>query len=352
MKTFGYAAQNAQSGLAPMSFERRALRDDDLAIEINYCGVCHSDLHQIRDDWRSWNPTVYPSIPGHEIIGTVIEVGPNVTHYKIGDAVAVGTIVDSCRVCDQCRRGEEQMCREFPTMTYNSSDRHDGKTTLGGYSKHIIVREEFVLRMPEGLDAARAAPLLCAGITVYSLLRTWNVGPGSRVGVIGIGGLGHLAVKFAAGLGAHVTVITRTEAKTAEARALGADTTLISNSDDAMKAATSSFDVIIDTIPVEHDVSAYVQLLDVEGALVIVGALGNMAGFNSLPLIMGRRCITGSPSGGIAETQEMLDFCGKTGILPECEMIAIAEINEAFERMERGEVHYRFVIDMATLSDA
>ena len=237
-------------------------------------------------------------------------------------------------------------------MTYNSSDRHDGKTTLGGYSKHIIVREEFVLRMPEGLDAARAAPLLCAGITVYSPLRTWNVGPGSRVGVIGIGGLGHLAVKFAAGLGAHVTVITRTEAKTAEARALGADTTLISNSDDAMKAATSSFDVIIDTIPVEHDVSAYVQLLDVEGALVIVGALGNMAGFNSLPLIMGRRCITGSPSGGIAETQEMLDFCGKTGILPECEMIAIAEINEAFERMERGEVHYRFVIDMATLSDA
>lgn len=352
MKTFGYAAQNAQSRLALLSFERRALRDNDVAIEINYCGVCHSDLHQIRDDWKGWNPTVYPSIPGHEIIGTVIETGPNVKNYKVGDAVAVGTIVDSCRVCDQCLRGEEQMCREFPTMTYNSSDRQDGMPTLGGYSKHIIVREEFVLRMPESLDASRAAPLLCAGITVYSPLRTWNVGPGSRVGVIGIGGLGHLAVKFATGLGAHVTVITRSEAKAAEARSLGADETLLSSSDEAMKAAASSFDVIIDTIPVEHDVSAYVQLLDVEGELVIVGALGKLAGVNSLPLIMGRRRITGSPSGGIAETQEMLDFCGKKGILPECETIAITEINEAFERMERGDVHYRFVIDMATISES
>lgn len=352
MQTIGYAAHDAHSPLSPFAFERRDLRDNDVAVEILYCGVCHSDLHQARDDWKDWGPTQYPVVPGHEIVGRVIGVGSGVTRHAIGDAVAVGTIVDSCQRCDQCRRGEEQMCREYPTVTYNARDRVDGGPTYGGYSRHIVTREEFVLSLPEGLDPARAAPLLCAGITVYSPLRQWNVGPGSRVGVIGIGGLGHLAVRFAAALGASVTVITRTESKAAEARSLGADHVLISTSAEAMAAAASSFDVIIDTIPVGHDVSPYVGLLDVEGALVIVGNLGDMEGFSTLPLIMGRRRITGSPSGGLAQTQEMLDFCARMQVLPDCETIAMADINKAFERMERGDVRYRFVIDMATLEAA
>jgi len=350
MKTIGYAAHDAQTPLSPFSFERRELRTNDVAIEILYCGVCHSDLHQSRDDWKDRGPTLYPCVPGHEIVGRVVEVGSAVTRYRVGQKVAVGTIVDSCQQCDQCHRHEEQMCREMPTVTYNGGDRLTGDLTYGGYSKHIVVREEFVLSLPEKLDPSLAAPLLCAGITVYSPLRTWNVGPGSRVGVIGIGGLGHLAVRFAAGLGAKVTVITRTPKKAEEAYSLGADNVLLSSSDDAMAAAASSFDVIIDTIPVSHDVSPYVGLLDIEGALVIVGNLGDMAGFNTLPLILGRRRITGSPSGGIAETQEMLDFCAKQGIAPECEIIPIQQINQAFERMERGEVRYRFVIDMASLT--
>lgn len=350
MKTVGYAAHDAHSPLAPFHFERRALRDEDVAIEILYCGVCHSDLHQSRNDWKEWGATLYPCVPGHEAIGRVVQVGGGVTRHKVGDAVAVGTIVDSCHHCDQCHRGEEQMCREFPTLTYNGRDRVDGSQTYGGYSKHIVVREDFVLRIPDGLDMSRAGPLLCAGITVYSPLRQWNVGPGSRVGVIGIGGLGHLAVRFAAGLGAEVTVITRSADKAAQAHELGAQHVLVSTSEEAMAAAASSFDVIIDTIPVAHEVAPYVGLLDVEGALVIVGALGDMGGFNSLPLILGRRRITGSPSGGIAQTQEMLDFCARKNILPDCEIIPMDGINHAFERMERGDVRYRFVIDMATLA--
>lgn len=352
MKTYGYAALSADAPLTPFAFERRALRNNDVAIEIVYSGVCHSDLHQARNDWQEWGPTVYPLVPGHEIIGRVIDVGSDVQRYTTGQWVAVGTIVDSCQICDQCRRHEEQMCREFPTVTYNGRDRLTGDITYGGYAKHVVVREEFVLNLPEGLDPARAAPLLCAGITVYSPLRTWNVGPGSRVGVVGIGGLGHLAVRLAAGLGAEVTVITRSAGKAEEAHQLGAEHVLLSTSDEAMQQAASSFDVIIDTIPTRHDVSPYVQLLDVEGALVIVGALGNMEAFSSLPLIMGRRRITGSPSGGIAETQEMLDFCARKNIHPDCETINMQQINDAFERMERGDVKYRFVIDMASLTAA
>lgn len=352
MKTYGYAALSADSPLAPFAFERRALRDNDVAIEILYSGVCHSDLHQARNDWQEWGPTVYPLVPGHEIVGRVIDVGANAKRYAIGQMVAVGTIVDSCQECDQCRRHEEQMCREFPTVTYNGRDRQTGDITYGGYSKQIVVREEFVLNLPQDLDPSLAAPLLCAGITVYSPLRTWHVGPGSRVGVVGIGGLGHLAVRMAAGLGAEVTVITRSAAKAEEAHQLGAEHVLLSTSDEAMREAASSFDVIIDTIPTRHDVSPYVQLLDVEGALVIVGALGDMEGFSTLPLIMGRRRITGSPSGGIAQTQEMLDFCARKGIYPDCETISMQQINEAFERMERGDVKYRFVIDMASLTAA
>jgi uncharacterized zinc-type alcohol dehydrogenase-like protein len=350
MQTVGYAAHDAESPLVPFAFERRELRADDVAIEVLYSGICHTDLHLARDAWKDWGPAHYPVVPGHEIIGRVTAVGRGVTRHAVGDTVAVGTMIDSCSHCDQCRRDQEQMCREYPTITYNAFDRIDGSPTYGGFSKHMVVRDTFALKVPAGLDASRAAPLLCAGITVYSPLRLWNVGPGSRVGIVGIGGLGHIAVRFAAALGAVVTVITRTESKAAEARDLGADQVLISTSDAAMAAAASSFDVIIDTIPVKHDVSPYVGLLDIEGVLVIVGQLGEMEGFNSLPLLAGRRRITGSPSGGLAETQEMLDFCARKSILPDCETIAMDQVNEAFERLERGDVRYRFVIDMASLS--
>jgi uncharacterized zinc-type alcohol dehydrogenase-like protein len=346
MKTIGYAAQSAESPLAPFSFERRALRPNDVAMEILYCGVCHSDLHFARNDW---NWSVYPLVPGHEIIGRVIEVGPEVTRFKRGDAVAVGCMVDSCQHCDQCHKGEEQLCREGLTLTYSGRDRVTGDITYGGYSKHLVVRQEFVLRVPDGLDLARAAPLLCAGITTYSPLRTWNVGPGSRVGVIGLGGLGHMAVKLAAGLGAHVTALSRTGDKKTDALALGADRLLVSSDPDAMAKAASGFDLILDTVPVKHDITPYLPLLDIDGTLVIVGHLGQLDEPSTLPLLLGRRRIAGSPIGGIRQTQELLDFCARKNIHPECETIRMDEINDAFRRMERADVRYRFVIDMASL---
>jgi uncharacterized zinc-type alcohol dehydrogenase-like protein len=346
MKTIGYAAQTSESSLAPHSFERRALRPNDVAIEILFCGVCHSDLHWARNDWGM---SSYPAVPGHEIVGRVIEVGAEVTRHRAGDAVAVGCMVDSCQRCNQCRKGEEQLCREAPTFTYGGQDRVTGDLTLGGYSKHIVVREEFVLRMPDGLDLAQAAPLLCAGITTYSPLRTWNVGPGSRVGVIGLGGLGHMAVKLAAAMGAEVTVLSRTADKEADARTLGADAFLLSSDPAAMTAAASGFDLIIDTVPVKHELDPYVPLLDVDGTLVMVGQVGPMSEMSSVPLLFGRRRIAGSPIGGIAETQEMLDFCARKNVVPEIEMIQIQDINEAWARMERSEVRYRFVIDMKSL---
>lgn len=348
MKTIGYVAESAGAPLTPYTFERRALRANDVAIEILYCGVCHSDLHQARNDWGA---SMYPLVPGHEIVGRVIDVGSDVIRCKIGDAVAVGCMVDSCQRCDQCRKGEEQFCREGMTPTYAGHDRITQDLTQGGYSKHIVVREEFVLRVPEGLDPSRAAPLLCAGITTYSPLRTWDVGPGSRVGVIGLGGLGHMAVKLAVGLGARVTVIGRTDAKAADARALGADRFLVSADEEAITGAQSAFDLIIDTVPVRHDVSAYMPLLDIDGALVIVGQIGPIDEQPTVPLVFGRRRLAGSLIGGIAQTQEMLDFCARKNILPDCEMIRMNEINEAFERMERADVRYRFVIDMASLPD-
>lgn len=347
MKTIGYAAQSAGAPLKPFAFERRALRPNDVAMEVLYCGVCHSDLHMACNDW---NWTIYPIIPGHEIVGRVVEVGREVTRFKPGDAVAVGCMVDSCQQCDQCRKGEEQLCREGSTMTYSSPDRITKEVTHGGYSKHLVVRQEFVLRVPDGLDLARAAPLLCAGITTYSPLRTWNVGPGTRMGVIGLGGLGHMAVKLASGLGAHVTVMSRTRDKKADALALGADQLLVSSDEGAMKKAESTFDLIIDTVPVRHDLAPYLPLLDVDGTLVIVGHLGKIDELFTGPLLLGRRRVAGSPIGGIGETQEMLDFCARKNILPECEMIGMDQINEAYERMQRSEVRYRFVIDMASLS--
>lgn len=347
MKTLGYAAQSSTTPLAPFAFERRALRDNDVAMEILYCGVCHSDLHTARNDW-GW--TSYPIVPGHEIVGRVTAVGTAVTRHKVGDTVAVGCMVDSCQQCDQCRKGEEQLCREGNTGTYSGRDRLTREPTQGGYAKHLVVRQEFVLRVPATLDLAKVAPLLCAGITTYSPLRTWNVVPGSRVGVIGLGGLGHMAVKLAAGMGAKVTVMSRSPDKAADALALGAHQLLVSGDKEAMAKARSSFDLIIDTVPVKHGLDPYVPLLDVDGTLVLVGQVGPMAEQSTVPMILGRRRIAGSPIGGIRETQEMLDFCAEKNILPECEMIRMEQINHAFERMERSDVRYRFVIDMASLA--
>jgi len=348
MKTIGYAARSADSALAPFSFERRALRANDVAMEVLYCGVCHSDLHQVRNDWRG---SVYPLVPGHEIVGRVTAVGGEVRRYKVGDAVAVGCLVDSCLQCDQCRKGEEQFCREVATQTYNGYDRVTREVTYGGYSKHLVAREEFVLRVPDGLDLSRAAPLLCAGITTYSPLRTWNAGPGSRVGVIGLGGLGHMGVKLASALGAEVTVMSRTKDKAADAIALGADRLLVSTDAEAMRKAQSSFDLIIDTVPVKHDVTPYMPLHDVDGSLVLVGQIGSLGETNSVAMVMGRRRLGGSPIGGIRQTQELLDFCARKNILPDCEMIRMDQINDAFERLQRGaDVRYRFVIDMASLN--
>lgn len=349
MKTIGFACTSADVPLEPFTFERRAPRENDIVMEILFCGVCHSDLHWSKNDW-GW--TVFPAVPGHEIVGRVIEIGSKVTRYKIGDHVAVGCMVDSCQSCDQCRKGEEQLCREGNTGTYGGFDRFTGDYTLGGYSKHLVVREEFALRMPDELDLAKAAPLLCAGITTYSPLRTWNVGPGSRVGVIGLGGLGHMAVKLAVGMGAHVTVLSRTADKAEDAKALGANALLVSSDEEAMKKAASSFDLIIDTVPVKHDLNPYMPLLDVDGTLVIVGQIGPVAEPSTVPLVLGRRRIAGSPIGGIRQTQEMLDFCAAKNILPDVEMIRMDEINHAFERMEKADVRYRFVIDMASLTAA
>jgi alcohol dehydrogenase (NADP+) len=346
MKTKGYAAQGPTTPLAPYEFERRALRPDDVAMEVLYCGVCHSDLHTARNDW-GW--TVYPTLPGHEIVGRVIEVGSEVLDYKPGDHVAVGCLVDSCQECEHCYAGEEQYCSNGYTFTYNSPDRVTGENTLGGYSKHLVAREEFVLRVPEGLDLARVGPLLCAGITTYSPLRTWNVGPGSKVAVVGLGGLGHMAVKLAVALGADVTVLSRSTDKESDALALGAERLLSSSDEKAMAAAQSSFELIIDTVPVKHDINPYMPLLRVDGTLVLVGQIGPLDEPSTAPLVLGRRSIAGSLIGGIAETQELLDFCAKKNILPDCEMIRMDQINEAYERMERADVRYRFVIDMASL---
>jgi len=347
MKTYGYAAFDTTSPLAPYAFERRALRGNDVAMEILYCGVCHSDLHTARNDW-GWS--YYPIVPGHEIVGRVIAVGADVSRYQVGDHVAVGCMVDSCMECDQCHRGEEQLCRQGMVGTYAGADRISGAPTQGGYSKHLVVREEFCLRMPEGLDLARAAPLLCAGITTWSPLRHWNIGPGSRVGVIGLGGLGHMAVKLAVGLGADVTVLSRSPSKQADALELGADRLLVSSDPDAMAQANNGFDLIIDTVPVKHALDPYLPLLDVDGTLVIVGQIGPMEETNTVPLLLGRRRIAGSPIGGIRETQELLDFCAKKNLLPDCETIRMQDINHAYERMERSDVRYRFVIDMASLA--
>jgi uncharacterized zinc-type alcohol dehydrogenase-like protein len=342
----GYAAIDAGSPLRPHPMVRRALRPDDVRIDIRYCGVCHSDLHQARNDWRN---TVYPCVPGHEIVGQVAAVGASVAGFAAGDWVAVGCLVDSCKACVECNAGREMFCQKGATLTYNGKDRHTGDITCGGYSAHIVVRDEFVLRMPAGLDPARAAPLLCAGITTYSPLRHWNIGPGAKVAVAGLGGLGHMGVKLATAMGAEVTVITRSAAKVDEARALGAQHVLLSVDSEAMKKSSGKFDFVLDTIPVVHELDPYLRLTRTHGALVLVGVIDTIPAFSSRLLIGGRKTLSGSAIGGIAQTQELLDFCARYGIVADCEMIAMPQINEAFERMERGDVRYRFVIDMHTL---
>lgn len=344
-----YAALAQGDTVEPYSIERRDLRPDDVAMDILYCGVCHTDLHMVRNDWHN---TIYPFVPGHEIVGRVTAVGSDVSKYKVGDLVAVGCMVDSCQVCPPCKAGEEQFCQEQFTGTYNGKDRHDGTITYGGYSDKLVTSENFVVRVPDGLDPARAAPLLCAGVTVWSPLRRWKVGPGTKVAVVGLGGLGHMGVKIAAGLGAEVTVITTSENKRADAMKLGASDVIVSSDAAAMGAAMGRFDFVLDTVPVAHDLSPYLMLAKLDGTIVIVGMIDMVPTFHSGILMMGRRVLTASVIGGIAETQEVLDFCAEKNILPECEMIAISEVNDAFGRMDRSDVKYRFVIDMKSLADA
>jgi uncharacterized zinc-type alcohol dehydrogenase-like protein len=350
MNVLGYAAHSATDDLAPHRFERREQRPNDVVIEILYCGVCHSDLHTARNDWGN---TMYPVVPGHEIIGRVISVGPDVTRFQPGDHVGVGCMVDSCQHCAACERGLEQYCNQFPTVTYNAIDPHDQMPTFGGYSERIVVTDKFVLKVPDGLDLAAAAPLLCAGITTWSPLRRWKVGEGSKVAVVGLGGLGHMALKLAKGLGAEVTLFTRSPGKEDDARRLGADNIVLSTDPEQMAAVQGRFDLIIDTVPYVHDLNPYVPTLGLDGTLVLVGYLGELEPMlNTSPLVLGRKAVAGSLIGGIAETQEMLDFCGKHGITSDIEVIKIQEINAAYERMLRSDVKYRFVIDMASLKDA
>ena len=343
-KAKGWGTNAADQPLRPMEFERRDLRDDDVAIEISYAGICHSDLHTARNDWGG---TRYPNIPGHEIVGKVTAVGNKVTRHAVGDLVAVGCTVDSCMACDQCLEGWEVFCREGCTQTYNSPDRHSGEITKGGYTDHIVVRDHFVLKVPDGMDEAKVAPLLCAGITTYSPLRQYDVGPGTKMGVVGLGGLGHMGVKFGAALGAHVTIITTTPEKGEDAKKLGAHDVIVSTDPAQMKKHLASFDFILNTVPVSHEIDGYLQLLTRSGRMVIVGALTPMPGFVGMNLIWYNRAVGGSAIGGIPETQEMLDLCAKEDIYPEVEMIEMAQINEAYERLLKNDVRYRFVVDMS-----
>ncbi len=342
----GYAAQSATTPLAPFSFSRREPLPTDIAIDILYCGVCHSDLHMARNEWGM---SAYPMVPGHEILGRVTHIGSEITRFKVGDIAAVGCLVNSCRTCGSCNAGLEQYCEKGFTLTYGSPDPIDGSMTMGGYSSNIVVDERFVLRVPQGLDPAGAAPLLCAGITTYSPLKHWNVGPGKKVGVVGLGGLGHMALKFAHSFGAHVVQFTTSESKRADAMRLGADEVVLSKNADAMAAHTNSFDFILDCVSAPHDINAYIGLLKRDGALVLVGVPDVPPVLNGMGLVFGRRSVAGSLIGGLPETQEMLDYCGEHNITADVEIIPVAQVNEAFDRMLKQDVKYRFVLDMATL---
>ena len=340
-----YSAGSAKSPLSATTISRRQPTESDVQIEIRYCGVCHSDLHFVRNEWGF---TQYPAVPGHEIIGRVTAIGSAVKRFKVGDTVGVGCLVDSCRTCPDCRSGLEQFCASM-VMTYGSMDKHLGTPTLGGYSQGIVVTEDFVLRIPANLNAAAAAPLLCAGITTYSPLRRWKVGPGQKVGIVGLGGLGHMGVKFARAFGAHVVLFTTSPGKADDARRLGAHEVVLSKDEAQMAAQAGSFDFILDTVSAVLDLNAYLNLLKRDGNLVLVGAPEKPMAVAAFPLIMRRRSLSGSLIGGLPETQEMLDFCGQHNITCDIEMIRMDQINEAYERMLKSDVKYRFVIDMTSL---
>ena len=345
VNAFGTEAANLD--LKQMTIQRREITASDVEIDILFCGVCHSDLHTARNDWGGTN---YPAVPGHEIVGRITKVGKDVTKFKVGDLAAVGCLVDSCRTCDSCKQDLEQYCLSGFTGTYNGVDKYLGGRTFGGYSEKVIVTEHFVLKVPENLDLAATAPLLCAGVTTWSPLKHWKVGKGSKVAVVGLGGLGHMAIKLAKGLGAEVTLFSRSKNKTEDALRLGAKEIIMSTNETEMLAAKGKFDLIIDTVPYVHDINPYVQTLSVNGTLVLVGYLGPLDPFlNSVPMILGRKSVAGSVIGGIAETQEMLDFCGKHNIVSDIEIISMQDINKAYERLLKSDVKYRFVIDMASL---
>ncbi len=346
MKTNAYAAQNATTPLAPFSFQRRDVGQYDVQIEILYCGVCHSDLHTVRSEWGS---ATYPCVPGHEIIGRVVKVGAHVEKFKEGDTAGVGCMVDSCRTCANCKEDLEQFCEKGTIFTYNSPEKQTGGTTFGGYSESIVVDEAFVLHIPQNLDLAATAPLLCAGITTYSPLRHNNVSKGQKVGVVGLGGLGHMGVKLAKALGAHVVVFTTSSNKVEDALRLGADEVVNSKNADEMKKHLNSFHFILDTVSAQHDINAYLLLLKRDGNLTQVGVPAEPLPLQVGSLIFGRRSLSGSLIGGIKETQEMLDFCGKHNIISDIELIPIQNINEAYDRLLKSDVKYRFVIDMASL---
>jgi uncharacterized zinc-type alcohol dehydrogenase-like protein len=344
--TKGYAALDANSPLAPFSFQRRSPGPRDVLLEILYCGVCHSDLHQIRNEW---GPGIFPMVPGHEIVGRVKKVGDQVKKFSPGDIGAVGCLVDSCRECENCKQGLEQYCYNGPVGTYNSYER-DGKTpTYGGYSDRIVVNEDFVLKVPSNLALEAVAPLLCAGITTYSPLRHWKVGKGHKVGVLGLGGLGHMAVKFASAFGAEVTMLSTSPAKEADSKRLGASRFVLTTEPANVKELRGYFDFIIDTVSAPHDYNMYLRMLDTNGVHICVGAPPTPSQFRGMTLIANRRSIAGSSIGGLPETQEMLDFCSAYHIVADVEVIAIKDINAAYERMLKGDVKYRFVIDMSTL---
>lgn len=347
IKAFGTTAKDEE--LKEMTILRRTLQPNDIEIDILFCGVCHSDLHTARNDWGG---TKYPAVPGHEIIGKITRIGDQVTQFKVGDLAGVGCLVDSCGTCESCQQDLEQYCLNGSVGTYNGKDKHLHQQTFGGYSEKIIVDAHFVLHIPENLDLKAVAPLLCAGITTWSPLKHWNVKEGSKVAVIGLGGLGHMAIKLAKGLGADVTLLSRSPDKIQDALDLGADQVIISTYENEMKAAAGKFDLIIDTVPYDHDINPYISTLNINGTLVLVGYIGKMSAPLSTPkMINGRRAVAASLIGGIAETQEMLDFCGEHQILPEIEMINMQDINQAYERMLKSDVRYRFVIDMQSLKN-
>jgi uncharacterized zinc-type alcohol dehydrogenase-like protein len=342
-----YGATASTEDLKPLDIQRRATGKDDIKIDITYCGVCHSDIHMARNDWKGAS---YPVVPGHEIIGRVLEVGANVSTHKVGDLVGVGCMVDSCQTCSSCQQDLEQFCENGATFTYNSPDKHlAGKQTYGGYSTSVVVDEKFVLRIPENLDEAATAPLLCAGVTTWSPLTHWKVKKGDKVGVIGLGGLGHMGVKFANALGAHVVMITTSPEKGKDAKRLGAHEVLVSKDQAEMKKHQGSFDFILNTIPVGHEMDPYLGLLKIDATMVLVGAIEPLAPFSGGNIIMGRKRIAGSLIGGIKETQEMLDFCGKHNITSDIELIDMQNINTAYDRILKNDVTYRFVIDMKSI---